>query len=139
MATLIFMRVLCALGWGFVCRLLVTRVRRTAVTSFSSCDKVLSYLCGWFLCTTIANDSSASQSKDPVVVAGGPFVDGISDIFYVFVNLDSFGEATKSKNSKIDVKKNGIWQHFDFLGEIRISQGSRIWGQRVASASPLWT
>ena len=50
--------------------------------------------------------------------------DGISDVFYVFVNLDSFGEATKSKNSKIDVKKNGIWQHFDFLGEIRISQGS---------------
>ena len=65
--------------------------------------------------------------------------DGISDVFYVFVNLDSFGEATKSKNSKIEVKKNGIWQHFDFLGEIRISQGSRIWGQRVASASPLWT
>ena len=74
-----------------------------------------------------------------MVVAGGPVADGISYVFYVFVDLDSFGEATKSRNSKIDVKKNGIWQHFDFLGEIRISQRSRIWGQRVASSSPLWT
>ena len=36
---------------------------------------------------------------------------------YVFGNLDSFGEASKIKNSKIDVKKNRIWKHFDFLGE----------------------
>ena len=48
MATLIFMRVLCVLGWGFVRRLLATRVRRTVATSFSSCDKELSYLGGWF-------------------------------------------------------------------------------------------
>ena len=33
-ATSIFMRVLCALGWGFVCRFLATRVRRTFVSSF---------------------------------------------------------------------------------------------------------
>ena len=31
MATLIFMRVLWALGWGFVRRLLATRVRRMAI------------------------------------------------------------------------------------------------------------
>ena len=60
-------------------------------------------------------------------------------ILDVFGHLDGFGEATKSKKSNIGVRKDGIWQHFEFLGEIRIFRRSRIRGQRVASSSPRWT
>ena len=64
MATLVFMRVFCALGWGFVCRLLATWVRRTDVTSYSSCDKELSYPCGWFLCTTDSERAKRAGVED---------------------------------------------------------------------------